>query len=166
MTLIMLGADMTPQSRDLINRTLISGTISGITTALTASATAKHDTGRYPAALNATSHIVWGDRAALQNDASLKYTATGFLLNHASTLFWATIYEKWFAPQPGRRQSALQPIVGAAVLTAGAYVTDYYLVPKRFTPGYEKRVSGRSLATIYAALALGLAARALFSPRR
>lgn len=155
---------MTPQSTDLINRTLISGTISGIATALTATAAAKRDTGSYPAALNATSHIVWGDDAARQNDASLKYTATGFLLNHASTVFWASIYEHWFAPQPSQRHSYLQPIIGAALLTAGAYVTDYYLVPKRFTPGFEKRVSGRSLATIYGALALGLAARALIAP--
>ncbi|WP_277813122.1 hypothetical protein [Aromatoleum aromaticum] len=35
------------------------------------------------------------------------------------------------------------------------------MVPKRFTPGYEKRLSGQSLALIYGALALGLAAGAL-----
>jgi hypothetical protein len=44
-------------------------------------------------------------------------------------------------------------------VTAGAYLTDYYLVPKRFTPGFEKRLSGKSLAAIFVALAAGLAAR-------
>ncbi|CAI07401.1 hypothetical protein ebA2309 [Aromatoleum aromaticum EbN1] len=57
-------------------------------------------------------------------------------------------------------RSARRSARGAAV-AAGAYVTDYYLVPKRFTPGYEKRLSGQSLALIYGALALGLAAGAL-----
>jgi hypothetical protein len=63
----------------------------------------------------------------------------------------------------------LQPILDAAAVTAGAYITDYYLVPKRFTPGFEKRVSGKSLFAIYVALAVGLAARDVIKagkPRR
>lgn len=43
-------------------------------------------------------------------------------------------------------------------------------MPRRLTPGYELRVSGRSLAAIFGALALGLAARdivrAASRPRR
>jgi hypothetical protein len=42
-------------------------------------------------------------------------------------------------------------------------VTDYYLVPKRLTPGFEKRLSGKSLATVYALLAIGLAASELIA---
>lgn len=51
-------------------------------------------------------------------------------------------------------------------MAAGAYVTDYYLVPRRFTPGYEKRLSGQALALIYGALALGLAASTMLADRR
>jgi hypothetical protein len=40
-----------------------------------------------------------------------------------------------------------------------------YLVPKRFTPGFEKRLSGPSLTLIYGALALGLAAGVLLRER-
>jgi hypothetical protein len=51
------------------------------------------------------------------------------------------------------------------VVSAGAYLTDYYLVPKRFTPGWEKRLSGKSLAAIYGMLALGLVASDLLDAR-
>ena len=124
-----------------------------------------------------------GDEAAGKDDASLKYTGTGFLLNHASSIFWALFYEKLFGARAasanastransrrknGRtaRPSLMQPLVDAAAVTAGAYITDYYLIPKRFTPGFEKRVSGRSLAAIFAMLAIGLAARDLVGAAR
>ncbi|RJF99633.1 hypothetical protein [Noviherbaspirillum saxi] len=158
---------MNVQTNSVIGRSLISGTVAGVTTALAASLAGKRETASYAAPLNATSHVVWGEKAAWQDKPSLKYTVTGFLLNHAATVFWASIYEKWFAPQAGDRSSSpLRPLVGAAVVTAGAYVTDYYLVPRRFTPGYEKRLSNTSLTGIYAMLALGLVARALIERRR
>jgi len=46
-------------------------------------------------------------------------------------------------------------------VTAGAYLIDYHLIPSRFTPGFEKRLSGKSLAAVFVALAMGLAARDL-----
>jgi hypothetical protein len=53
----------------------------------------------------------------------------------------------------------LRSAIGAGVaVAAAAYVVDYYVVPKRLTPGFEKRLSGRSLFWIYSALAAGLAA--------
>lgn len=151
----------------LAGRTLISGTVSGIATALAASMAGRRETGAYAAPINATSHITWGDEAGLQDRPSLKYTLTGFLLNHAATTFWAAIYEKWFAPRASQPDaSPLRPLLGAAVVTAGAYVTDYYLVPRRFTPGWEMRLSGKSLATIYGVLAIGMVARSLMEQQR
>lgn len=144
-----------------LRRAVISGTLAGITSAAAAALTGKRETGSYAAPLNATSHIVWGDKAARQDSPSLKYTLTGFLLNHGAAVFWAAAYEVLFgarSARSGRPVSPLRPLLGSAVITASAYVTDYYLVPSRFTPGFEKRLSGRSLATIYGALALGLAA--------
>ena len=57
-------------------------------------------------------------------------------------------------PEP---RSLVKPILGAAAVSAAAYINDYYLIPERFTPGFEKRLSGKSLATIFATLAVGLA---------
>jgi hypothetical protein len=142
-------------------RALASGTVAGITSAAAAAIAGKREDNSYAAPLNATSHVLWGDEAATHDTASLKYTATGFLINHAAAVFWALFYEKLFGRRgrgPEAERSVVKPLLGAAAVSAGAYITDYYLVPKRFTPGYEKRLSGKSMAAIYAMLALGLVA--------
>jgi hypothetical protein len=166
----------------LAGRAVISGTIGGLAAAAAASLAGKREDGSYAAPLNATSHIIWGDEAARQDQPSLKYTLTGVLLNHASAIFWALFYEKllgkgekrrrWHHPknwnQGARRyrkiaapaeEAIIKPILGSAAVTAGAYLLDYHLIPKRFTPGFEKRLSGKSLAVVFVALAAGLAAR-------
>lgn len=165
------GIDMRKRTyaSSVLGRALTSGTISGLATAVVASRAGKRETGSYAAPLNATSHIIWGDKASHQDRPSLKYTATGFFLNHASTIFWALFYEKWFG-RPGKGQrsdtrprvetgSLAKPILGASAVTAAAYIIDYHLIPRRFTPGFEKRLSRKSLAAIFAALAVGLAGR-------
>lgn len=170
-----LEMNKTQESRGVFRRAIISGTIGGLATATAASLAGKCEQDSYSAPLNATSHILWGDKAARANSPSLKYTLTGFLLNHASAIFWALFYEKltgWRGASNGRGTGPAKPakpvplakpIAGAAAVTAGAYITDYYLVPKRFTPGFEKRLSGKSLAIVFAALAAGLAARDLIA---
>ena len=150
----------------LWKRALTSGTVAGIATAIAAALAGRRETGSYAAPLNATSHVLWGDRAAMRNAASLKYTLTGFLLNHASAIFWAAVHEKFFGAGARTPASPLRSLAGSAAVTAGAYVTDYYLVPKRLTPGFEKRLSGNSLAAIYGVLALGLAAGSLLASSR
>jgi hypothetical protein len=155
----------------LLKRTMVSGNLSGLAVALAAAVAGKRETESYAAPLNATSHMLWGDEAAGHDNASLKYTATGFLLNHAAAVMWAAVYEKWVEPAVSRwfaerpTLMPLAPAVSAAAVSAGAYITDYYLVPKRFTPGFEKRLSGQSMALIYGALALGLAAGTLLLAR-
>ena len=67
------------RARSTLKRALISGTMGGIATAISASLAGKREDGSYAAPLNATSHIIWGDKAAHKDNASLKYTATGFL---------------------------------------------------------------------------------------
>ena len=132
---------------DLVGPTLVSGAAAGIATTVTALMAGKREAGSY---------------------ASLKFTGMGLLFKSAAAMFWAGLYEKWFAPRIGKslQRSALRPLVGAAAVTAGAYITDYYLVPKRLTPGFEKRVSGKALATIYGALALGFLVGRAINERR
>lgn len=158
--------DNTKDTPGIFRRAVTSGTIGGLATALTASLAGKLEDDSFAAPINATSHVVWGDEAAQKDKPSLKYTFTGFLLNHASAIFWALLYEKFFgrrrvayasARRPVPEKSLTRPLVGAAAVTAAAYVTDYYLIPKRFTPGFEKRLSGKSLAAIFVTLAVGLA---------
>jgi hypothetical protein len=159
-------------SQSVIGRSLVSGTAAALATTVAASLAGKRETAFHAAPLNATSHMVWGDEAARHDRTSLKYTAVGYLLHHGASIFWAAVYEKWFAPSAAdsRGQAAslapLRPLAGAAVTAALAYVTDYHVVPRRLSPGFEMRLSGKSLAVIYGTLALGLAASSMMRMRR
>jgi len=123
-----------------------------------------HQRDRSPwAPLNAVSHITFGDEAARHTELSVRYTGTGAALNTAAMMAWAAIYTGAMRSMP-RSTWPTAVCMGAAV-SAAAYVTDYYVVPRRLTPGFEKRLDGRSLFVIYATLAAGLAAGWLMRPR-
>jgi hypothetical protein len=57
-------------------------------------------------------------------------------------------------------------VLGGATIAGVAYVADYHLVPKRFTPGWEKRLDKASLALVYAMFGLALPLRNLLAKRR
>ena len=144
---------------------LISGTAAGVATAFAAAALSRAEGGTAAAPINAVSHILWGDeQAAAQDGWTLDHTAAGFGLNHGASVFWAGLYEKLFG-EAAERGDVVQAVAGGFVVAGIAYVTDYHLVPKRLTPGYELRLSGRSLAAIYGALALSLGLRGLLQSR-
>lgn len=144
-------------------RALASGTLAAAAVSVIASIAARREAGSAPAALNATSHFAWGDEAAAKDGYSLKYTGTGAAANYGASVFWASLYELLGLRGPRTRTGALRD---AALVSAIAYVTDYHLVPRRLTPGFELRLGARALAGIYAALALGLAARDLYANSR
>jgi hypothetical protein len=125
-------------------------------TAAAAAFCGKLELGRPAAPLNAVSHIVWGDDAMLRNGMSTKYTALGTALNTAAVATWSVVHHLVF--RPDRRAPGLAPALARGAATAAvAYVVDYHLVPRRLTPGFEARLSNRSLFAIYAALAVSLA---------
>lgn len=105
--------------------------------------------------INAVSHILFGDEAAKHDELSAKHTLTGALLNTAAIGSWAVVGELIFGG--ARRPQTIPAALAAGAVVSGiAYVTDYHVVPKRLTPGFEKRVSNKSLLAIYGALAIGL----------
>lgn len=116
------------------------------------------------APINAVSHIPWGDEAARHDELSWRYTATGVALNTAAVTSWAAIYE-WGCGHLAD-DDVQGALAGGAMVSALAYLTDYHVVPERLTPGFEKRLSNRSLLGIYATLALSLAAGRLARARR
>jgi hypothetical protein len=144
------------RAMNLLLRVLLSGTAAAAATALAASYSSRRNTGSYASALNATSHAVWGDEAARRNEFTWKYTGTGYALNYAGALFWALWYEAlgW-----KRRRAPATALAEAAAVSAAAYVVDYHVVPRRLTPGFERRLPGRALAAVYVGLALGLSVR-------
>lgn len=138
-----------------------SAAATATTTAATLLLGATRDTSPW-APLNAVSHILWGDEAALHTEPSATYTATGAALNGGAMVMWAAAHEslRRLLP-PGPAAS----VVAGASIAAAAYVIDYHVVPRRLTPGFEKRLSGRSMFWIYAALAAGLAASSISRSR-
>jgi hypothetical protein len=105
--------------------------------------------------INAISHILWGWHAAKPREGTFRYSGTGLVLNAAACLFWAGCYQAWRRnmPRPNSPATAATVGVGTSIL---AYLTDYHLVPRRFTPGFELSLSRRSFPWIYGALAVGM----------
>lgn len=142
-----------------------TGVIATAATAATAAACGHVESGQAIAPLNAISHIVWGDRAARQNAPSWKYTFTGLATHTAAVTSWAAIHE-FFAHRAAARGDASTVLLSAIGVSALAYLVDYRVVPDRLTPGFEKRLSQRSLLGVYAVLASGLAAGSLLRSAR
>jgi hypothetical protein len=108
---------------------------------------------RKPAAgLNAVSHILWGDEAARVDRFDVQHTLAGGVLNAGAMASWAAVNE--MLPRARGTGSA---IAKGALVSALAYLVDYYVVPKRLTPGFEKRFSPPAMLALYATLAAGLA---------
>lgn len=145
---------------DAMINVALSGATAGVSTTLAASLCGAVESGNAIAPLNAISHIAWGDTAARQADASWQYTAVGVALNVAAVTSWAAVYELLSHQLDGRTNPWRNLGLGAFV-SGLAYVTDYYIVPRRLTPGFEKRLSNRSLLAIYSVLAVSLAAHDL-----
>jgi len=110
--------------------------------------------------INAVSHILFGDDDAMgAKGVDAKHTLTGSVLNAASVTMWAGLHELLFGKFA--RKGPAQAVLSGAVVSGIAYAVDYHVVPKRLTPGFEKKVSKGGLFTTYAVLALSFAAGAL-----
>lgn len=149
---------------EAVQAAFISGAIAGAATAVAVAIAGKRESGSAAAPINATSHVVHGSQAASVTDADIPHTALGFLINTGAAVFWATLYEKAFGAAAERGDIA-QAWFGGKSVAGLAYMTDYHAVPKRLTPGWEERVSNRSLMSVYAALALSLPVRGLLQSR-
>jgi hypothetical protein len=140
-------------------RVLGSGSLASLASAAVLAWRGRRETGSPFAAINAPAHWLWG-RESLRRDApSLRHTATGALVHHGSSLFWAVFYE-WMQSRRDTTSPATV-IADAATTTAVAAVVDLKLTPQRLTPGFERRLSRPSLAGVYVAFAAGLALAAL-----
>jgi hypothetical protein len=114
------------------------------------------EAGSAAAPFNAVSHWVHGDRALRLDTADLRHTAVGTAIHTGSSLFWAAVYEFLICRrEPAPSTTGL--VAGAAGVATLAAVTDFALVPRRLTPGFEHRLSMRSLVLTYSVFAAGLA---------
>jgi hypothetical protein len=146
-------------------RSVARGALAGAATAAVVAWRGVREASGAAAPINATSHGLWGDEAGAVDGVDAKHTATGLLLNVGAGVFWAFVQELSLARLRPRSRTAAAA-TGAAV--AGlAYVVDYHLLPRRLSPGWELRVSQRSVGYGFVALGATLALAALLagSPR-
>jgi hypothetical protein len=72
------------------------GAIGGVTSSLASTAALAlmgHREANSPyAPTNAVSHWIYGDRAAHQDAASLRYTLPGYVIHHGSAMFWSVLF--------------------------------------------------------------------------
>jgi hypothetical protein len=121
--------------------------------------------GQPAAPVNAVSHWFFGDLALRKDDPSVLFTATGFLIHHAASVFWGVLHAKAW----GARERAKEPLpaVAGAVAAAGvACLVDLRLTPKRLTPGFEHRLGRPEMTSVYATFALGLLVGSLLMRKR
>ena len=78
-------------------------------------------------------------------------------------MFWAFVLDRLLAAR--RRSPTVPRLAAEAAATATlACVVDYTITPKRFTPGYELRLTTSSMAVVYVAFAAGLLIGSLLLP--
>ena len=139
----------------LVGRVLVTGATAALASAFAALVCSRIERGRATPPLNAISHIAWGGGPPAEVGPKGINFATGVALHAGASLFWATPFELAFGRNARRSRAAAW--LGSAIISAVAFVTDYYVVSRRFQPGYEAYLSRRGLFAVYAALAAGLA---------
>lgn len=148
--------------QSVLRRSLISGSIASIASAVSLSLLGQKELKRSAAPINGPSQWLWGRQAAYANRFTFRHTVIGYCIHHAASIFWAIWYERFRhnAPTANVIDAAITP---AVFTTATAYTVDFYLIPKRFAPGFENRLSKKSLLAVYGIFALGLATPALLA---
>lgn len=144
-----------------LQRTLFSGSVASVVSGIAAMIASRAEAGRAAAALNGPSQWISGRALPQPKRLDARRTTVGYAIHHASSLLWATLFESRIArnvlPRDGAR---------ALAVAALAATVDYAIVPRRFSPGFERHISPPSIAASYVAFAAGLAlASHLFDER-
>jgi hypothetical protein len=123
-----------------------------LASAAAAALASRVENGHAARPINAIAHIYDGGTPPAHDGNGKRNTLLGLGIHTAASVWWAALYELALAAQPRRK-----PLLTAGALSAIAYVVDYYVVAKRFRPGFEAFLSPRGLFAVYAALAAGYA---------
>lgn len=144
------------------HKAAVSGSVASILSTISLAILGKSELDKTAAPVNGPSQWIWGRHAPFKNRFSWQYTVVGYAIHHAASIFWAILHEK-HQEQLDPTVSSRALIIPAIVTTAAAYVVDFYVVPKRLTPGFEQRLSKGALFIVYGTFALGLAGGALIT---
>jgi len=136
-------------------RVLRSGALASLASAAAALLCSRIENRHAAQPMNAVAHIYDGGRPRRHDGANGRNTPLGFAIHTGASLWWALFFEAL------PKRSTGETLAHGAALSAGAYVIDYYVVPRRFRPGFEVALGPRSLFAVYAALAAGFCASAI-----
>jgi len=141
--------------QQFIRNGMVIGAVSSLTSTLAVLAGGKRTVGKALPPMNAVSHIAWGGPPRANAGRGAINTWAGAALHTGACIFWSSIFDLLF--RRGAPRSSKQLALGAVQTAAIAYVTDYYVVSRRFRPGYEAYLSPGSMFAVYASLAVGIA---------
>ncbi len=156
--------DDPPTARALLARSLMDGSLAGLVATAALAFLGKREAGSAAAPINATSHVLYGDEAGTVDGVDLKHTVPGLVINTGAGIFWAFVRELLMS-RTARPTRAKAAAAGAAT-AALAHAIDYRAIPRRLTPGWELRVSNKSVVLGFVALGVGLAAGGFLARRR
>lgn len=134
----------------------IAGSVASVVSTAALAALSAAETGRPFAAVNAASHWIWGRQAFRQDALTFRYSGTGYVIHHVASIAWGIMTARLFPH--GHRTKATTVIRDAILTSIAASIGDYVVVPKRITPGVDKRLSSLAVGVFYVAFAAGLAA--------
>ena len=151
---------MTPALRSTITLALTAGTAASLFSAAALMVCGRRETGSSAAPINAVSHWYWREEALYFRQTDIKHTLLGYLTHHGASVFWGALFAGALHGRPAARNPGAV-LAGSMVTSAVACFVDFHLTPPRLTPGFEHRLSQRSLAAVYGSFAAGLAVGAL-----
>jgi hypothetical protein len=147
-----------------LRQAVVAGTVASLLSTAMLAFRGRRDVGAIAAPLNAPGHWLFGSESLRSNRPSWRHTLSGFLIHHGSSLFWSLLYSRvlhWQCRQHDEGGSAQAGMAGPAWSALGVTLlaawVDFRVVPERLTPGFEHRLSRKSLVLVYGAFALGLA---------
>lgn len=141
-----------PWLQRMLADVLRSGSVASLLSTLAVSLFSRWRTGHAAAGTNSASQWIWYPQARARIGMSWRYTATGYLIHHACSVFWAGVYQLLRPERCGRCGQVLR----AAAVAATAYWVDYHVVPRRLNPGFEHKIGGAGVWAAYAGFGLGL----------
>jgi len=145
-------------SSGLLGRTVRTGTALSSVTLAAIAALSSIETGKPSAAINAISHCIHGDDRQFGDELSVSESAVGTAVNTMAMFAWSFLYE-WLV---GSRKFK-RAILPAVLFTGAAYVIDYHIVPRRLSPGIEKRLTMGAVLGVYASMAVCLVSSSLWN---
>jgi hypothetical protein len=149
-----------------IRKAWTSGTAASVVSALVLMWRGKVELDASAAPVNGPSQWILGKMAPYHNSADVRHTATGYVIHHGASVFWAIFYELARRLQPAHELTIGRKVKCAALVSGTAYTVDFIFTPQRLRPGFEKRLSAKSLVYIYAGFAIGLLLGAAIADHR